>query len=90
MRYPDSAASIYLMNGKLLAQLAWIALRDADASVPDPYALPRVNPTEDQTREFRRLRAISQACGYKAAELGFVDQGCDACFDDNSTEPSSI
>jgi hypothetical protein len=67
--------------GRLLAQCAWVAMFDAGAAVPDPYAWPAVEPaTDEQRREHDRLMVLSNRMAYRARELGVTDQGLDALF----------
>jgi hypothetical protein len=71
------------MNGKLLAQLAWVAQRDADAQLPDPYKWPERDPppTEEQRREYDRLRILCSRLFYHARCAGWVgNDGTDAVF----------
>ena len=69
------------LSGKLLAELAWVAQRDADAVGGDRYAWPPPPPlTPEQRVESDRLRVLADRLAYKARERGFVDMGGDALF----------
>ncbi len=79
------------MNGKLLAQLAWVALRDADAlhEDPDSFAKGKRFPpgwtrcrdlTGEESQEVDRLKALADRLFYRARCGGFTDGGTDAVF----------
>ena len=78
------------MTGKLLAQLAWVALRDADALIEDPDAFAegtspspwggRADLTEEERREAFRLKVLADRLFYRARAKGFTDSGTDAVF----------
>ena len=61
------------MTGRLLAQVAWVALRDSDA-------------TRDDDRERERLRVLSLRLAYKAREAGFLPAGLDYVFGEEGDE----
>lgn len=68
------------MTGRLLAELAWVAMRDAEA-IADDYAWPPRPPmTDDEIKEYQRLRCLSMTLHRKALDAGCVDQGTDALF----------
>jgi hypothetical protein len=67
------------MGGKLLAQLSWVALRDAEA-VDDPYAWPRRELTPEERLEVDRLRTLSARLWYRAAERGWGSAGLEEAF----------
>ena len=77
------------MNGLLLAQLSWVALRDAEA-IEDHYAWPPRAPLSDEEqREARRLRSVSARLSYRAratADGPVFGQGTDECFGGASAE----
>jgi hypothetical protein len=68
------------VTGRLLAQLAWIAARDADAALPDPYAWPPEPPTPEQLAESRRLNVLASRLFTKAREAGCVATAPDEVF----------
>ena len=69
------------MNGKLCAQLAMVAWRDAEAVGGDPYSWPPPPPmTDEQRREGERLRVLSAAMMHRARLLGFFGQSFDEVF----------
>lgn len=63
----------------LLAQVAHVALCDADA-IAQPYAWPPREMTADERHESERLRALSRRLSYAATAEGLTDQGTDAIF----------
>ena len=74
------------VSGRLWAELAWVAFRDADAVLgsgigckPDPFA-PR--PDRAQIAEAERLTVLGARWSYLARQLGFCEQGTDAVFGD--------
>lgn len=68
------------MTGKLLAEIAWVSFNDAEA-ISDSYAWPARPPlTDDELREYERLRCLSSRLAYRARELGCVEQGMNALF----------
>jgi hypothetical protein len=78
------------MDGKLLAQLAWVALRDADALQEDPDAFAEgtspqpwggsVDLTEEERKEVDRLKVLADRLFYRARCQGFTQSGTDAVF----------
>lgn len=70
------------LPGKLLAQLACVAYSDADACLPDPYEWPKVSPppSDEQRREYDRLRVLGARLMYEARRAGQVESGTDALF----------
>jgi hypothetical protein len=72
------------VDGKLLAQLACVAQRDADA-IYDSYRWPPRPPLSDEERfEARRLQALSVQLGYRAAAEGRGSVGTDELFGDGA------
>lgn len=72
-----------MIPGRMLAQLGWVAERDTERMLPDPYAWPpsaKGPPTEEEMAESERLRAIADDCFRRAAEAGFEETGTDAVF----------
>lgn len=66
------------MNGKLLAQVAMIALIDGENVNGPPYAWPPPPPmTDEQRREAERLRVLASRLFTKARELGYVEMSGD-------------
>jgi hypothetical protein len=66
------------MTGKLLAQIACIALTDAENVNGPPYAWPCPPPmTDEQRREANRLRVLAYRLFYRAREMGQVDTSGD-------------
>ena len=75
------ASAVVSTLGKLLAQAAVVAQRDAEA-IADPYAWPPRAPlSRDEQREVDRLRALSNRLSYDAACVGQTDQSYAAIFD---------
>lgn len=70
------------MTGKLLAQLAWVACRDAEA-IHDSYAYPPRTPlARDEFEEAERLQRIADDLFEKAEKAGVAGEatGLDALF----------
>lgn len=61
-----AAAMVRAMTGKLLAQLAWVAARDAERA-------------EDESEHWR-LHTMASALFDSAAAKGFTNTGTDAVF----------
>ena len=70
------------LPGRLWAELALVAWADADASVPDPYALPREHADEEHQAEHDRLMVLSRHFAYRAIEHGFTKLGSDYVYGD--------
>ena len=69
------------MTGRLLAQLACVALVDADNVAGAPYAWPPPPPpTDAQLREMERLRVLGWQLAYAARRAGHADIGGDATW----------
>lgn len=69
------------MTGRLLAQLAWVVQREADATGGDRYAWPPPPPvTPDQACEARRLDRIARRLFRAAEKLGVTNNGTDSVF----------
>jgi hypothetical protein len=66
-------------NRRLLAQLSYVALFDADA-IEDAYAWPPKTLTADELDEIEHLRRISDTWHERAKAAGF-NGGTDAAFD---------
>jgi hypothetical protein len=66
---PDASLPVQGPSGRLLAQVAWVFLREADQQAPGP--------------ENNRLHAIAQRLFYRAAELGQTATGLDYVFGDD-------
>ena len=62
-----------MLSARMLAQLAHVASRDADA-------LYYANLRGRDDNEVARLNILSRALAYRARELGCVDQSGDALF----------
>lgn len=73
------------MNGRLLAQVAWVFLRDAEALEGYPYAWPP-KPVAPETRaEADRLHAIARELFDRAAAAGQDKNGTDYVFGESSS-----
>lgn len=68
------------MTGRMLAQLSWVAQRDADAIAQDYAWPPRPPMTEDEHKEYQRLHCLAMTLYRKALEMGCTDQGLDTLF----------
>ncbi len=72
------------MDARLLAQLALVLDCEAQAAVPDPYAIPRVQPTLEQAAEATRLTTMGDVIFRRAKAAGFGKgpdgSGSDAAF----------
>lgn len=75
------------MTPLLLAQLAHVAYRDAEA-IADSYAWPPRPPlTDDELAEIRRLMAIADELSEHARAAGQTNQGTDALFGRAPSDP---
>jgi hypothetical protein len=78
------------MDARLLAQLSYVALYDAERAVPDPYAWPPARrATRGERRERERLLAISEELHERAKALGF-EGGSDAAFFGEEPDAASL
>ena len=73
------------MDARLLAQLAMVFDREAEAHLPDPYAIsPEPPASPEAAEEAARLRAIGDAIFRRAKRKGFGKgpggSGTDAAF----------
>lgn len=74
------------VSGRLWAQLAWVALRDADAVLAGGVGGKKRDsnppPSEAELREAERLRVLGMRFSYRARAEGFCSQGTDYAFGD--------
>jgi hypothetical protein len=70
------------MNGRLLAQLGWLAWKESESLLPDPYAWPprHVEISAETMKESQRLRTLSNQLFYRARRAGFVGESMDEIF----------
>lgn len=76
------------VDGHLLAQLAWVAAKDAEA-IADPYAWPPASPTDEEVREAARLRLLAARLFRRAEAAGYVESGLDLVFGGEERNPGS-
>lgn len=70
------------MEARLLAQLAWVAVRDADA-ISDSYAWPPRPPlSEEEVAEIERLHDVADRLFARARAAGLEHDGLAAVFGD--------
>ena len=72
------------MNGRLYAQCAWVAARDADAieehGTLERGASPATLSMPERIAEASRLRAVAERLSTRAHELGFHAASLDEAF----------